>query len=188
MTLPLARMVGALTLGLVLPLGVPPPAAGQVVATSFEELRFKVGPGDTIYITPQTGGEFSAEVVEVSAATLAVAVGGQRRALTEPDVKRIRQRLPDSLWMGTLIGFGIGAALGGVSASFSETCSYEGGAACVGPAIGMGLMGAGVGAGVDALIKGRKVIYEAPAARSADWNLSPAISGRAAGARVTLRF
>jgi hypothetical protein len=115
-------------------------------------------------------------------------VDGTTRELTSAAVSRIRQRLSDRLWNRALIGFGAGAALGAYAAGSSDSCSYEGGAQCYGPALTMAALGAGIGTGIDALIKGRKVIYEAPAAKSVAWMLAPVISHRMAAGRPNGRL
>jgi len=163
-------------------------ARAQDVATNFQELRLKVGPGVTIYVTEPAGGEYAAKVVSISSSALVVNMDGKERELTEAAVRRIRQRLPDSLWTGALVGLGIGAGLGGLAAAFSDSCSYEGGMQCVGPAVTTGLVGAGAGVGIDALIKGKKVIYEAGPAKAVAWNLSPLVSRHMAGGRLTFAF
>jgi hypothetical protein len=168
------------------------PAEGytQVLATNFRELRLKAGPGDTLYITDQSGREFSSKVIDLSETLLAVRVAGKRRDLTEADVTRIRQRQPDALWAGALIGFGVGAGFGAVPASFDEGCRSQGGVggACAGPILSFGLLGAGVEVGIDALIKGRKVIYEAPGITPNRVTLQPIVSPSVRGVRLTIPF
>ena len=162
------------------------PADGftQALATNFRELRLKAGPGDTLYITDTSGREFSSKVINLTETTLAVRVGGEPRDLTEADVTRIRQRLPDRLWPSALIGFGVGAGLGALVAGFIE-CE---GAECAGPSLGYGALGAGIGIGVDALIKGRKVIYQAPGPKANRVALQPLVSRSVRGVRVTIPF
>lgn len=166
------------------------PVAGnaQAVASNFQELRFRVEPGDTIYITDRSDRETAAEIVELSSSALTVRISGEPRALAEQDVRRIRQRLPDPLWTGAIIGFGIGVGLGTAVASISESCSSDGGAACWAPVVVYGSISAGVGLGIDALIKSRKVIYEAPGGKSARWLLSPLLSGTTKGALMRVLF
>jgi hypothetical protein len=108
--------------------------------------------------------------------------------LTEADVTRIRQRLPDPLWTGALIGFGVGAGLGAVAAAFDEGYSHQGGGACAGPALMFGMLGAGASVGIDALIKGRKVIYQAPGIKPNRVAVQPIVSASARGLRLTMRF
>lgn len=166
------------------------PAVGfaQVLATNFRELRLKTGPGATLYITDQSGRESSTKVIALSETLLTVRIGAEQRDLTEAEVTRVRQRQPDPLWTGALIGFGVGAGLGALVAAFDETCSYEGGWACAGPAVGFGAMGSGIGVGIDALIKGRKIIYEAPGIKVHRVALTPIVSGTLRGVRLTVPF
>jgi hypothetical protein len=183
MTRPLVRLAAALTWSAVFLFVSAPLVLAQDVATNFEELRLKVRPGATVYVTDENGREYAATVVSISATTLAVSVGGKDRRLEQVSVRRIRQRLPDSLWSGVLIGGGIGVALGALSVGLSDDCS----GGCAASPVISGAMFAAIGAGIDALIKGKKVIYEPSAGRLA-WSLSPVVAPRAAGARVTLAF
>lgn len=184
----LRRSIAHAVCALVL-LGVPATARAQAVATNFDELKFKVQSGDTIYVTDRSGREFTASVVDLSSSVLTVRVSGEPRQLEAAEVRRIRQRLSDPVWLSGLIGFGAGVTLGGLAAAASEGCSYSGGSECAGPPIALGLIGLGVGAGIDAMIKGRKVIYEAPGEPAeAHWHLAPLLSRRAAGARITFAF
>ena len=144
------------------------PVTGQTLATSFDELRFKVKAGDTVYVTDDSGkSEQEARILDLSASSLAVSIGGVRRDLVQSDVKRIRQRLPDSKKNGALIGFLVGAAGSTAAAKTLESPSgsCSGGCVAVNVLYGGGL-GALVGLGIDALIQGRKDIYVRGASRS----------------------
>jgi hypothetical protein len=156
----------------------------QDVATTFEELRLKIGRGATVYVTENDGQEYTATVVSVSATAFTVSVGGKERSLEQSAIRRIRQRLPDSLWGGVLIGGGIGVALGALSVGLADDCS----GGCAASPVISGAMFAAIGAGIDALIEGKKVIYEPGAAGRSAWNLSPLIGRGAAGARLTVVF
>ena len=136
-------------------------AFGQQPARSLDELRLKVKAGDTIYLTDQSGRERRGRLIDLSSAALTVSFDGEARELPESSIRRIRQRQPDPLWMGGTIGAAIGGGLGVALASFSEECSHNStSSGCVGPVLSMAGLGAAVGIGVDALIQGRKVIYE----------------------------
>jgi uncharacterized protein YcfJ len=144
------------------------PVAGQTVATSFEQLQFMLKAGDTIYVTEGSGEpEQKARVLELSASTLSKSIEGVRRDLLESDVKRIRQRRPDSRKNGALIGSLVGAAASTGAAKALESPAGSCGGGCVGKNIlhGGGL-GALVGLGVDALIQGRRDIYSGCGSRS----------------------
>jgi hypothetical protein len=147
----------ALLAGLLL---LPAAAHAQVIAQSLEELRLKVKSGDIIYVRDETGREQRAQIVELTPAVLSVSMSGKTREFTDRSVLRIRQRQHDSLWTGAVIGAGVGGALGALAGSFSEDCSHRT-TACAGPVLSLGAVGLGVGAGIDAMIQGRKVIYDA---------------------------
>jgi hypothetical protein len=131
----------------------------QAIAENFDQLRFRLQAGDTVYIVDGTGQEQEARVLDLSSSLLAVSIDGTRRSLSEPDVTRIRRRLPDSLRNGAIIGAATGSGLGiGLYASLGDECS----AGCWATGVAFyGGLGALVGTGVDALIKGRKTIYTA---------------------------
>jgi hypothetical protein len=128
------------------------PVAGQTVAANFDELRFKVKAGDTVYITDDSGrSEQEARVLELSATSLAVSIGGVRRNLVEANVQRIRQRLADSKKNGALIGFLVGAAASTAGAKALESPPGSCSGACVaGNVLYGGGLGALAGLGIDA--------------------------------------
>jgi hypothetical protein len=167
-------------------LGAAATSQAQVVARSFDELRLKVAPGDAIYVTEADGRERRARVLELSPSALVLAVGSVDRRFTEEDVRQIRKRTPDSLWTGGLIGAGVGAALGALAVSFSEDCSYRS-SSCAGPLLSMTAMAAGIGIGIDALIQGRKVIYERSPRSPSRVSVVPVISPGKAAAVVVIR-
>jgi hypothetical protein len=93
-------------------------------------------------------------------------VGGTRRDFNESDVMLIRQRRGDSLSNGAWWGFGIGAGLAvAVLLAYTacDLCDGELGPGEAAAAISVyGAMGAGVGVGVDALIRRPQTIYRRP--------------------------
>ncbi len=167
------------------------PTSAQVPARNFGELALKVKTGDTVYVTGDTGGhEDEARVLELTPALLVVSVDGLRRELTESQVDRIRQRVPDSRKNGALIGFLVGAAgatAGGVALASPEG-SCKAGCIAANVAYGGGI-GALVGLGIDALIQGRKDIYvKSDGRRSHNVGVSPFVSKQAKGLSLTVRF
>jgi len=136
-------------------------SAAQTVAGSFEDLRFKVKAGDTVYVTGEDGKERKARIIDLTASSLVISTGAGQDDLTESRVKRIRQRRPDRLWNGALIGFIAGGAgsLAGAKALESPPGSCSGGCVAGNVLFGGGL-GALIGLGIDALIKGKQTIYE----------------------------
>jgi hypothetical protein len=137
------------------------PAAAQTIASTFGELRFKVEAGQTVYVTDDSGSpEQEARILDLTGSVLAVSIDGVRRELVETNVRRIRQRVPDSRTNGALIGSLVGAAgsTGGAIAMASPAGSCSGGCVAVNVLLGGGV-GALVGLGIDALIQARKDIY-----------------------------
>jgi hypothetical protein len=164
-------------------------ANAQAIATNLEELRFKVKPGDIVYLTDDAGEERRVQVLDLSPSSLRILVEDRERLLNEDRVMRIRQRLHDPLANGALIGAGVGLApLAGyclLARNSSESCDSS-----VAPAVLVyGGIGAAAGIGIDALIKGRKVVYQAPGTASTrDVVISPLLAPRVRGVRVSMRF
>ena len=164
-------------------------SSAQALATNFDQLRLKVKKGDTLSISYQSGGEVEVSLVEVSNDVLVVQRKGMRREIKESQVRQIRQRLPDPLWQGALIGAGIGAGLGGLVATSAHAYQDCNNMECLSPVFITAAIGAGVGVGFDALIKGPKVIYQASAAGlAARVTVLPVISRKATGAAVRVTF
>jgi hypothetical protein len=165
-------------------------ATGQTVATSFEQLRFKVQAGDTVFVTDDSrASEQEARILDLTSSLLAVSIDGVRHELAESNVRRIRQRVPDSRKNGALIGFLVGAAssTAGAIAMASPAGSCTGGCVAGNLLIGGGL-GSLVGLGIDALIQGRRDIYVRGDQASLDIGLSPVVSSHVTGVSVLLRF
>ena len=157
-------------------------------ARSFEQLQVFVGRGDTISVREGSGEEFSARVASLTATELVVAVNGQNRTFRSDDVIRIRQRRGDSLANGTWLGFGIGAGFALIAFAVDNSGFADGAGWAVLAAAVYGGMGAGIGVGIDALIRSRQVIYDHPAPGASTVAVVPLIGLKRAGAMVALRF
>ena len=175
-----------LLLALLLLLLAASPSRAQDVAATLGELRQRVEPGATVYITDATGRESRVSLVEIRDSALIVSIGAERREFAENDIRQIRQRVPDSVWNGALIGFSIGAGLGIAPAALSSPPC--GGAECVAPSVGLGALFGGIGAGLDALLKDRRVIYARASASAVRVMVMPLLTKRAQGGTVMLRF
>jgi hypothetical protein len=71
---------------------------------------------------------------------------------------KVRVRRPDSVINGALIGAGAAVATGLLLCRLTETwdnCRDD-----AGPMLRIGALGAGVGIGIDALVRGRHSVYE----------------------------
>jgi hypothetical protein len=197
------RQLSTLALWMSLPLVfvAPHQANAQVVATSFEELRAIVKPGDTVLVTEANGRKTRARLGELTSSSLEILVrktGPDGREtfvpqsrLAERDVRQIQVDRGDSVLNGTLIGL---AVVGGpwllACNPATDWCYYNDGANLYRMiALITSGIGAGVGALVDAGIRERVLVYyQTPARRSSGMAVSPFASKSAAGMQLTWRF
>ena len=59
-------------------------AQAQDIPSSFDQLRVVVKPGDTVILTGSSGGVMQGRILDLSSATLALQVDGQRREFSAP--------------------------------------------------------------------------------------------------------
>ena len=160
------------------------PAAGQAPASSLEDLKVLEQTNSPLIVTDSTGHQFSGRLLDASSAGLSLKIGGSTRRFEATDIRLVRARKEDSVVNGALIGAGIG---GGATALMflDNECSND--PACA-LAVGIyGGIGALVGVGIDALIHGKVVVYDArPAPHRL--TLAPAVEGRRVGVRLTVAF
>jgi hypothetical protein len=164
-------------------------ADAQEIAGTFDQLRVLVKAGDKVRVVDDAGRETAGTIAELSPASLGLLVRGQRRDLTAAEINTITQRRSDSLANGAKWGFGVGAGLG-LLAGLALASEYDEGddsALVFFGALIYGGIGAGIGAGVDALISTRQVIY---ARRAASFRVTvrPLLTRRRQGAMVAVGF
>ena len=111
--------------------------------------------------------------------------GDEIRRLRTTDVMRVRVRHSDPVINGALIGAGAAVASGLFLCGLTET--WENCRDDAGPMLRIGALGAGVGIGIDALIRGRRTIYEA-AQGSARLHAAPIVARRTGGLQLSLSF
>lgn len=126
----------------------------QTVARSFEELQSILRVGQTVVVTDGSGRQTKGRLTDVSPSALVVSTP-DTRTFAEGTVAEIRS--PDSLSNGVLIGAAFGAGL--ATWDYLIDPSEPGNAAIFAVAIGLGTA---IGAGIDALHKGGKVLYVSP--------------------------
>ena len=135
--------------------------AGSGVAASFEQLQVLVKHGNTVTVTDAAGAQVSGRIESLTPSVLSLDLSGSRSDFNEADVTTIRQRRGDPLANGAWWGFGIFAGLAVVAFSTCDECwDYPGFA--LGIIAGQGAMGAGIGVGIDALIRREQTIYRRP--------------------------
>jgi len=142
------------------------PSFAAQEARTLDQLRMLVRPGDTITVTGADGADVKGTIEGLSSSELELRVRDVDRRLREADIQRIRQRRDDSLADGARKGFVVGAVLG--TLAFASVVGEDGGAVAGAAFIGIyGMFGAGVGAGLDAMVRHDRTIYSASAAAPA---------------------
>jgi hypothetical protein len=164
------------------------PAEAQQLAGSFDQLQVLVKTGDTVRVTDSRGEEVRGSIADLSSSSLALKVGGSRRTFLEGDIASIHQRRNDSLANGAKWGFAVGAGLG-VLGGITIASEYGSGGAAFIPILGMvyGAIGAGAGAGIDAMHRSEQVIYGRRGAPS-KLTLHPILTADRKGVLASLRF
>ena len=142
-------------------------------------------PGKTVWITDTNGREEKARVVSLTGDVVTAAVGEEMRRLSTSEVTRVRQRRNDSVLNGALIGAGVLVTTGLVMCTLMEP--WENCRDDVGPMLTLGAIGAGIGMGIDALIRGRETTYTTTAG-AATVRAAPILTARTKGVRFTIAF
>ena len=161
-------------------------------ASSFESMQSdaQLKHGERIEITDVSGRKFSARLDSISGSVLTAHKGESTLTFTEADIAQIRHRKPERWWDGMLIGAGVGALTGFVSAASvcpnDSECKAIVGAIFV-PTFAGG--GAGVGALIDSLFHKDETVYT----RNSEsmlrrFNVAPVAGKGTAGVRVSLSF
>ena len=144
-----------------------------------------LAPGMTVWITDSSGREEKMRIVSVATDRLTAAAGADVLHIDAADVTRVRVRQSDSLLNGALIG--AGAAVGSALLFCRAMEPWENCRDDYGPMLRIGAIGAGIGLGIDALIRGRRSIYEA-AEGSPRLQAAPLLGRRGAGLRISVTF
>ena len=166
-----------------------PIAEAQELAGSFDQLRVLVKRGDTVTLTDAAGHEVTGSVLDLSPTALAIMVAGTRQEFPAADVSTIKQRRQDSLENGAKWGFATGLGLGllgGLSVAAGHSEIGVGTAAII--ALFYGGLGAGVGVGLDAMVKGNQVIYANGRSSASRFTVAPVVTRRGRAVQVSIGF
>jgi hypothetical protein len=156
------------------------------VASSFEQLRVLVDPGARIVITDVNGRPTTGVLTALSPASLSLRVNGALLDFGEADVALVRQRRNDPLGNGALWGMGIGVGLVGAAALRCQ-CPEDSEFMLLGAAL-YAALGAGLGVGIDAMVKRDQVIYHRPAPEPGRVRVTPIVGRHVRGASIALGF
>lgn len=148
---------------------------------SAQERPSPIIPGDdlpTVFLLDSYGAEYRGKLLRVDDREVRMLVNSDERTFQRNEIVRIEKR-GDPLKNGAIIGAVVGVALGLLAAGIAD-CPTVYADGCTGTRIGVFFTSVGiysaVGTGIDAAIKGRTLIYQAPSAR------------RSGGLRYTLRW
>jgi hypothetical protein len=130
-----------------------------------EDIQRRVRVGDTVWVIDEGWIEREGRVLSLSDSMLRLEIDGHP---TDWNLNEAREiwRAGDSLKNGSLIGLAVGSVIGGIGgAAWASLLSNEGhnGAEGFLFLVGVGAGGGfAIGAGVDALIHGRTLVYRQP--------------------------
>ncbi len=162
-----------------------PAASAQTPQTDTSNLEAALIQGRTVWITEAGGREEETRIVGVSDGIVTASTGTDIRRFPATGITRVRVRHSDSVLNGALIGAGAAVASGLFLCTRTEpwrNCRDD-----VGPMLKIGAVGAGIGIAVDALIRGRRTIYEA-APGSTRLHVAPIVARRTRGLRISVVF
>jgi hypothetical protein len=165
-------------------LGYLSPEATAQQATSFEELRSLVRPGDKVALTDSLGKITKGAIADISLSSLRMDVKGATVEWRENDVRRLDKGRRDPWWDWALIGGGIGAVSSYLLAEGSDNDSYKG----IWIPWGAGI-GAATGAIIDLSKRKFDTVFQAPT-RSTDNRIrfAPILRKDATGAALSFSF
>lgn len=178
-------------LGVFLFLAAAAAADAQEIATSFDQLRVLVKPGDTVTVTDAAGNETRGRIETLSSSSLALSVGNNQRTWTTSEVRTISQQRRASLGTGAKWGFLIGAGIGALAGLGAAQSDYSAGESVAIGFLGAGLyggIGAGIGVGVRSLMRESRVIYAGRPASAASLTVAPVLSDHRKGLALSIGF
>jgi hypothetical protein len=171
-------------------LAVPSSAMGQEVSRSFAELnqRRTLRAGDTLWVAYGAGNgdpvrDVKVELLNLSDSSLTGLADGTELVIDQASVRRIAHEQSGPLWNGALRGAAVGGAIGLLAfwgfTDWSETFQVVG---------VFGAAGAGIGIGIDALVKEQHVVYLDPRLASLHLRATPMISQDRKGVLFSVRW
>jgi len=162
-------------------------AQAQGVASNLRELQLLVRPGETVTVTDAQGREVQGRIQTLSPSLLVLSDRSGPHEWTETDIASIRQRKSDSLGNGALWGLAVGAGVTLV-VGLSTVEGSDQDWVWLGAAV-YGGVGAGIGVGIDAMIRDEYVIFQPPSAPPrTDVRLVPLLTPKRQGLLVSVAF
>ncbi len=155
---------------------------------SLYDAGWLVQPGDTLTITDNAGVRVRGKLVEITTTSLVLDVSRALRQFQESEIYMIERR-GDSLKNGALIGFSAGGALAAALATSFRGSDWRFDPEDYLAVIAVfGGVGAGIGVGIDALIRGHTVIYARSRSAARTVSFAPILGRGRKGALVSVRL
>lgn len=180
----LVTLIGALTVAV---------SAQQPVA-SFDALAGRIQVGQQIWVTDSADREVRGTLDRLSSGELVLKANGLETYAAH-DVRRVRARDRDSMKNGTLIGLGIGGAMGTawcIGAVADDSGDVDARVECAEGFTVFPALGALIGLAVDAVIPGKmRVIYQASRPQEISRGrllMVPLVASRTKGLTVVFAF
>jgi hypothetical protein len=160
--------------------------------TTVEDFSTLAAPGTKVSVVDDAGHETRGRVLRFGPEALTIEVRRREVTIDRPNIAQIYQR-GDSLKNGALRGLVTGGLLGVFAGVTVQNCGLfayvrctAGDKASLAALFGgvLGAFGTGIGVGVDALVTGRRLLYESSPPAPAAFEITPSF-GRA-GASVAL--
>ena len=165
--------------------------------------------GRKVIVVDRSGTESRGRLLHIGSDDVTVTIDGRARTFAREQVTAIYER-GDSKKNGMLIGFAAGVATGMVTGASKTRCgrNYGGGGIIQAPSyyspcsgeerlkqglregLGLGLVGTGLGAAIDALIPGRRLIYQRPedAAATTTFTIVPVLAPSRIGVMTSVSW
>ena len=177
----------------VIGLAVALPAAAQQPVAAFGDLPTVVKKGTVVFVQDEKGERTKGKISELSEKSLQLTTGGAfPRTVTFGADRVWRVSTLDSRLNGFLIGVAAGAVPGLILGhGFKQWCINESGSHCDNQYAYwggfLGLVGGWIGYAVDGAIDGPTLVFRRSSA-SVDLRVTPIVTNRPAGVRLSLRF
>jgi hypothetical protein len=170
------------------------PASAQEPASSFAALAGRIRAGQVIWVTDAKGRERRGRLERLSTDELVLKTTGIE-TIAATDVRRVRARDRDSLKNGTLIGLGVGGALGSawcIGAIADDSGDIDAGVECAEGFTVFPALGTLIGLAVDAMIPAKmRVVYQTSPNQGESrvrLMIAPLFSPRARGVMMSVAF
>ena len=133
-------------------------SSAEAQPATLYDVGWLVQPGNTVTVTDNAGVRVRGKLVQLSATSLVLDVSRALRQFQESDIRTI-ERSGDSLKNGALIGFAVGGGLAAYAVTASLPSDDFNGDEYIMAVPIFGGIGAAIGTGIDALIRGNRVVY-----------------------------